>query len=276
MNADVIRQALAQSIEVFKSEYPEWTNYNIVLQSDSVSIKINDGDTTLATSAAKELLNDFATVLKQQNLMITSRKPGSVKIGEYTYLSEEGLEELADEIEVKLGKGFSNLVVSERNGKPYVRFNYIGSPTSKDKKIMRDSIEEIVRQYEPIDEDDLFANVEFDDFDEITEKIEEENLEEVLEEDEIKAEDEIEVDYDDAIALADLYEDLYQHLKMRIGNQVGAIQGLDKSMDEAFEEVDKYLCQFGPLDETVDITLAKLTPDEIDGYVEIINKWMKY
>ena len=102
-------------------------------------------------------------------------------IGEYTYLAEEGLEDLADEIELKLGKSIANLKVTLQRDKPYVRFSYIGSLTSKDKQLLKQEVQKIVSQYEPIDEDDIFGEIEFDDFEKITEIIEDEQLEEQLE-----------------------------------------------------------------------------------------------
>lgn len=360
-----VKKALLRAVNTFEKEYTEWENYQLLLKPDKNTIEINGMEGKLNTKAAKELLRDFASVLKREHLMIASQKASEVEVDEYAYLAQEGLEDLADELETQLGKGFSNLVVSEKNNKPFVKFTYIGSPTSKDKKIMLDAVQKIVDSYTPVEEGDVFANVEFDDIEDIEDTIEEEDLAEQIQPDEVKAEDmlggvaegltaediaerhdvdldyvekqinrgikvemehtedeeiareitldhlyelpdyyerlgimeedakeeivlsddvedevlraedDIEVDYTDYIALADLYDQLWDHLTRVVSNRPGGITGAyDEFRDTAFQELDDYLSQFGPLEEDVDATLAKLTPEEIDGYVQIINKWM--
>lgn len=455
-----VKKALLRAVNTFEKEYTEWENYQLLLKPDKNTIEINGMEGKLNTKAAKELLRDFASVLKREHLMIASQKASEVEVDEYAYLAQEGLEDLADELETQLGKGFSNLVVSERNNKPFVKFTYIGSPTSKDKKIMLDAVQKIVDSYTPVEEGDVFANVEFDDIEDIEDTIEEENLAEQIQPDEVKAEDmlggvaegltaediaerhdvdsdyiekqitrgikvemehtedeeiareitldhlyelpdyyerlgimeedaeeeivlsdgvededdikaedstfppgiyyhgyekfnqlpesltslldrdsysrapyddmvegdwkhdqqernefiekyirthvivdvdtkedyiillainplyihaedealraedAVEVDYTDYVALADLYDQLWEHLNDRSNNRPGAIAGGGSLVERAFQEIDDYMSQFGPIEETVDETLAKLTPEEIEGYVQIINKWM--
>ena len=167
-----IKIALKSAIKNFEEKYPEWADYKLAPKKDNLSVEvISDGD-KLDIQAAKELLRDFAVELKKQNLMITSQHRGDFTVGEYIYTFEEGLEDLADELEFKLGNYFSNLSISAQDNKPYIRFVYIGSLTSKDKEKVLDQVKVIADQYKPIDPNDIFSDVEFEELDEVLQEIE--------------------------------------------------------------------------------------------------------
>ena len=167
-----IKIALKSAIKNFEEKYPEWADYKLAPKKDNLSVEvISDGD-KLDIQAAKELLRDFAVELKKQNLMVTSQHRGDFTVGEYIYTFEEGLEDLADELEFKLGNYFSNLSISAQDNKPYIRFVYIGSLTSKDKEKVLDQVKVIADQYKPIDPNDIFSDVEFEELDEVLQEIE--------------------------------------------------------------------------------------------------------
>lgn len=177
-----IKVALKSAIENFEEKYPEWADYTLAPKKDNLSVEVVSGEDKLDIQAAKEMLRDFAVELKQKNLMITSQKQGDFTVGEYVYTFEEGLEDLADELELKLGNYFSNLSVSVHDNKPYVRFVYIGSLTSKDKEKVLDQIKTITEQYKPVDPDDIFSDIEFEELDEVLEEIEGKDFEDMIEE----------------------------------------------------------------------------------------------
>lgn len=186
-----IKTALESAIKNFEEKYPEWADYTLALKKDGIEVEVVSDGNKLNIEAAKELLRDFAVELKKQNLMITSQNQGDFTVGEYVYTFEEGLEDLADELELKLGNYFSNLSVSAHDNKPYVRFVYIGSLTSKDKEKLLDQVKTITEQYKPIDPDDIFSDVEFEELDEVLEEIEGKNFDDMIEAEfeETKAED---------------------------------------------------------------------------------------
>lgn len=186
-----IKVALESAIKNFEENYPEWADYTLAPKKDGMEVEVISDGNKLDIQASKELLRDFAVELKEQNLMVTSQHQGDFAVGEYVYTFEEGLEDLADELELKLGNYFSNLSVSARDNKPYVRFVYIGSLTSKDKEKLLDQVKTITEQYKPIDPDDIFSDVEFEELDEVLEEIEGKDFDDMVEaeSEELKAED---------------------------------------------------------------------------------------
>lgn len=349
MDIRELQSGLTRSIQRFESEYPRWGKYTLSIRPETTKVEIKSNEGVVDTRIAGKLLRDFTNVLKRDNLMITSRRPSYIRIDEYSYLAEEGLEEIADEIEVKLGAMITNLSVVERGDKPYVRFAYTGTLSEDDKSAVRKTIDEIINQYSALDEDEVFAEINFDDADEIDEMIEEHNLEAQLkaddskltggkaenmtelqiaerhgvEEDYIKAqieigmivesehsndneivrdivldhlfelpdyyvrleemeseaEGEIPSDQDSPFTEADLDmkaedEKACDEVEVDYDNTQELAELYNNAADGAYEELHTYLKQFGPEDEDVDVTLAKMTYDEIDGYIDIINRWM--
>lgn len=185
-----IKKALTTAVSQFENEYPEWDEYTLLLKPDTNTVEVESDAGKLTVEAAKDLLRDFIGTLKANGLMIKSERPTSVTVEEYTYLVEDGLDDLADELEDKFGKQIANLKVTEKEGRPYVRFRYVGNLTSEEKRNIRESIVELASQYSAVDEDDVFNDVDFDDFDEVLEDIEENETDMVVEEpEEVKAED---------------------------------------------------------------------------------------
>lgn len=188
-----IKVALKSAIKNFEEKYPEWADYTLAPKKDNLSVEVISGEDKLDIQAAKEMLRDFAVELKQKNLMVVSQHQGDFTVGEYVYTFEEGLEDLADELEFKLGNYFSNLSVSVHKNKPYVRFVYIGSLTSKDKEKVLDQIKTITEQYKPVDPDDIFSDIEFEELDEVLEEIKGKDFDDMAETylEEPKAKDEM-------------------------------------------------------------------------------------
>jgi hypothetical protein len=207
-----IKAALASAIKNFEKEYPEWADYTLAPKQDGITVEVVSDGNKLDIQAAKELLRDFAVELKKQTLMITSQHQGDFTVGEYVYTFEEGLEDLADELESKLGNYFSNLSVSARDNKPYVRFVYIGSLTSKDKEKLLDQIKTITEQYKPVDPDDIFSDVEFEELDEVLEEIEGKDFDDMLESDDIKSLDNMKLSKSELI---DIIIDILDYMKSK-------------------------------------------------------------
>lgn len=190
MTQQEIKKALLKAVQQFENEYPEWSDYTLSLKPDAVTVEvISDSDDT---SEIKELLRDFLGALKDNNLMLVEEKANKIVVDEYVYVVEDGLDDLADELEAKFGKQIANLKIQEKNGQPYVRFRYIGNITSDEKEKIKAQIVETTAQYQAVDEEDVFADVDFDDFDEVMDEIKDDNMVEELvesEDEEVKAED---------------------------------------------------------------------------------------
>lgn len=190
MTQQEIKKALLKAVQQFENEYPEWSDYTLSLKPDAVTVEvISDSDDT---SEIKELLRDFLGALKDNNLMLVEEKANKIIVDEYVYVVEDGLDDLADELEAKFGKQIANLKIQEKNGQPYVRFRYIGNITSDEKEKIKAQIVETTAQYQAVDEEDVFADVDFDDFDEVMDEIKDDNMSKELvesEDEEVKAED---------------------------------------------------------------------------------------
>ena len=194
MTQQEIKKALIKAVQQFEDEYPEWSVYTLSLKPDTATVEIvSDADDN---GEVKELLRDFLGALKDNNLMVVNEQANKIVVDEYVYIVEDGLDDLADELEAKYGKQITNLKIQEKDGQPYVRFRYIGNMTTDEKDKIKQGIIDIASQYQAIDEDDAFADVEFDDFDDIMDEIKKEDMVEDLEElpelvEETKAEDSI-------------------------------------------------------------------------------------
>lgn len=172
MTEKELKKALIAATEQFEEEYLEWEDYSLTLRPDDTSVAVyDDSGSLLSIAEAKEILCDFSAVLKSHNLMLGKELKDAILVEEYSYLVEDGLDELADELEMRFGKFFTKLKVVEKDNKPYIRFQYIGNMTSEQKEQLRSNIIDLVNQYQAVDEDDLFADVDFDDFDEIMEEV---------------------------------------------------------------------------------------------------------
>lgn len=217
MTEQEIKKLLIKTIETFKEAYPEWEGFDILLTPENNKIRI---ETEENAEAINEVLRDFSVELKKNNLMLKSLK-NDVEVVEYSYLVEDGLDALADEIELRLGKYISNLIVTEKDNEPYVRFTYIGSLTSDEKAKIQKEVKEITSQYEAIDEDDIFAEIEFDDFESVMQEIENGDEEQELES-EPKAEDtDYEVNQDIVVTQENkaLFEKAERELQKAIANK---------------------------------------------------------
>jgi len=190
MTQQEIRRSLVKAVQQFESEFSEWDDYNLLLKPDTLWVTIS-ADEDLDAEIHKEIQRDFSSILKIYGLMTLKNKGSEFLVGEYVYVAEEGLEELADELEAKFGKHIINLKVIEKNEKPFVKFQYLGNMTSEEKTKLRKDIVAVIEQYQAVDADDVFADVEFDDFDEVMEEIKKDDLVEELDDEEIKAEDSI-------------------------------------------------------------------------------------
>lgn len=141
---EVINLAIAQ----FEDLYDEWGDYRIRLVGDNViSVFDNDNEDPYLIEESKEILTDFKSILKHNALMISSHGKTTAKIDAYTYGFEPHYEHLADKIEKELGAKITNLVVTERNKQPFVRFEYAGNITSGEKAQIRKKIEQIVEEH---------------------------------------------------------------------------------------------------------------------------------
>ena len=249
MTEQEIKKLLIKTVETFEKVYPEWEGFDILLTPENNKIRI---ETEESVEAINELLRDFSVELKKNILMLKSFK-NDVEVVEYNYLVEDGLDALADEIELRLGKYISNLIVIEKDNKPYVRFTYIGSLTSDEKAKVQKEVKEITSQYEAIDEDDIFADIEFDNFESVMREIENGDEEQELES-EPKAED---TDYNvnqDVVVTQEnkaLFEKVERNLQKAIANN-------DKELAEKNYAVlfkanfRDFQNQFAELDDLVD------------------------
>lgn len=173
--AQEINKVLDIIVNNFSKEYPEWADE--IIQVGAIDEGENPFLVVENTKYMNELLGDIRTELKRNGLMIAPnyRFRGyevNLYIEEDIILAEVGAEDIADELDAKIGDKVSNLTVTFGKGdKPYVRFAYLGNPTSEDKKLIRMKVEETVNSYEAVDEESALQSIEHDDLDMIMKKI---------------------------------------------------------------------------------------------------------
>ena len=145
-----MKEKILLSIAQFEDIYNEWEDYKIkIVKDDRVSVYDNNDDLAYNSVEAKELLTDFKSVLKKNNLMITSYGNRTAKIGLYIYSFETEYEELADQIERTLGNRISNLFVYRTShGNPHVKFTYTSNITSGEKAQIRKLVETQVNEFQ--------------------------------------------------------------------------------------------------------------------------------
>jgi predicted nuclease with TOPRIM domain len=150
----MIKENLLMSIAQFEDIYPEWEDYKISAKKDTDQIEIEVIDrkdksrnNLFTIDESREILNDFVAVLKKNNLKISEFKDYSALIDTYTYDFEPQFEELADRIERTLDTSIVDLVITEENGQPDVKFQYAGNITSGEKSQIKKKIEQFVQEY---------------------------------------------------------------------------------------------------------------------------------
>lgn len=172
-----ISDKLKDAIKKFNSEYPEWKGYRIRSAGEGFLEVETSENKKVSIQAASELLSDFAMILKEKELMIDKRTLDKFSVTEYTYVVEQGLEDLADEIELYIGKNISDLVVTSDDERPKVSLRFIGNLTSKEKDEILKRIEELMESYVAVDELGVHADIEFDNYEDIIEIVDQEEEE---------------------------------------------------------------------------------------------------
>lgn len=145
-----MKERINLSIAQFEDLYSEWDDYRIrLVDEDSISVFDTRGrEDAYDIFDAKEILTDFKSVLKKNNLMISSSEGQVAKITPYTYGFEAEFETLADRIENELGTKITNLsVLSGKNGLPFVKFEYASNMTSGERSQIRKKVERSVNEF---------------------------------------------------------------------------------------------------------------------------------
>ena len=145
-----MKEKILLSIAQFEDIFNEWEDYKIKLIKDD-RVSVYDASDSLAyeTVEAKELLTDFKSVLKKNNLMISSFGRNTAKISTYIYSFETEYETLADQIERTLSNRISNLFIyKNKGGKPHVKFSYTSNITSGEKAQIRKIVEKQVIEFQ--------------------------------------------------------------------------------------------------------------------------------
>ena len=132
----------------FEDLYDEWKDYVLVRESEGFTIESESGvPLSLDSNIASELISDLALIIKRNGLYIDSREE-ILKLKEgYDVTSEEGLDELAYELEDLFGNLLYNLDVYEEDGIK-VDYEYIGNPTIGEKQSLDNKIKNIIEKYE--------------------------------------------------------------------------------------------------------------------------------
>lgn len=170
MSREELKRLLLESLDQFVEEFPEHEGIDVELFEKGEDVYIDILDTE--EEDVSLILKNLAKVLKDNNLMI-HKYSSPAKVTQYYYLIEDGVEEIADEIESVLGDYISNLEVSIVNNVPEVKLTFIGNVSQEDINKAEDVLNNIKDTYMLMDESELLTDIDFMDYEEIINKIEE-------------------------------------------------------------------------------------------------------
>lgn len=171
MNRENIKKQLMSSLSTFEKRHPEWTGIDIEMydQNGDIYIEAEGADEDDIT----KMLLDFAPILKEKNMMVHEYSSPTL-VTQYYYEYEDGMEEMADDIEVALGDAVSNLKVSYEDGVPVVNLIWIGNKGQEERENLGEKLKNVINSYTAMDESELLNTIDFMDFEDIINNIEKE------------------------------------------------------------------------------------------------------
>lgn len=138
-------EALKLSVEQFEDLFPEWNIYELnISKSNPNSLDM----TNIPKDIRKELLNDFASVYKKNELYIAEESDDIIRfdIG-LDILYDDGLEDLALEIEDRLSNKIYNIVITKEDS-IVINYSYIGNITTGEKESIDRQVNDIIERFE--------------------------------------------------------------------------------------------------------------------------------
>lgn len=133
----------------FEDLYNEWNMYKLKDVEDGFEIINSNGNTIKASDkVGTEILSDLALIIKRNGLYVESADD-YIQLGSgYDVVSEEGLDELAYEIEDLMGNFIYNLEVHSVEDELVIDYKYIGNPTIGEMEEVDRKIKNIKNRYE--------------------------------------------------------------------------------------------------------------------------------
>ena len=133
----------------FEDLYDEWNLYKLKAVEDGFEIINTNGNPIKASDkVGLEILSDLALIIKRNGLYVESVED-YIQLNEgYDVVSEEGLDELAYEIEDIMGNYIFNLEVYTSEDELMIDYDYIGNPTIGEIDEVDRKIKNIKNRYE--------------------------------------------------------------------------------------------------------------------------------